>query len=119
MIEAWPDTGLYHRLRNALETLSRAKGTYGKRAYSAAQQIVHVSKSQFPAPLQVHYETVWDLTSKAAAQYENALYFSGLSNLTPKERDRFAAAVLALFEAAARARGHNENGGGAGVRLRK
>jgi hypothetical protein len=101
----WPDTGLYHRLRNALHLMVRGKGSYGLRAYAAAQQILVLTPESFPDDkLRQHFLIIQRLATKEAGRYENALAYSGMKWLTPAERDQFTLAVMELFEAAAVAR---------------
>lgn len=101
----WPDTGLYHRLRNAVEIMARGKGPYGLRAYAAAHQILVLTPESFPDEgLREHFRLIQRLATKEAGRYENALAYSGMKWLTPTERDQFTRAVMGLFEAAAIAR---------------
>ncbi|MCX7303785.1 MAG: hypothetical protein NTV73_05535 [Hyphomicrobiales bacterium] len=105
----WPDTSLYHRFRNAVDILARSKGNYAHRAYSAAQQILVCAPTDFPTEeLLAHYRTINELAAKAARRYEGALHFSGMLGMSARDRDQFTSAVVALFEAAAKARGANQ-----------
>lgn len=105
----WPDLSAYHRIRNAAEILMRGKGKFAKFAYSAVQQLLFLSTESFPTEdLREHHRTIRSLAKKCADRYPDALHYSGMWGLTPKERDQLTYSVLRIFEAAAKARGKIE-----------
>src|SRR5687767_14703181 len=85
------------KLQAAVRTLAEGGGNFRDRMERATESLIRLRVEDFPAILRTRAERVLALRANAVLRIGDYTHFR-FSDMTPTERKRFAADLLALYE---------------------
>jgi hypothetical protein len=95
----WGDpSGQLDKLRTAVRVLAEGRGKPRERMDEATLALVFMRSEDFPKRLRNRAAKVLSIRGKVATSYVGGSYFH-FEKLKPKERMRFVADIIALYEA--------------------
>jgi hypothetical protein len=93
------DSGLIRHLQEAVRYLLRGQYEYDRRMKVAMGHLLILRSGEFPADLQPHFSVIQETARQATIEGATTTMVR-YKGLVPAQRDAFAAALLALYDAA-------------------